>query len=212
MKKILLVILAISFFNNATPNTREGFQQKTMVQGYAKEDSTKKDKRYLAGAIPLVDGKVVFTMDEDIHNKNAQEIYDLLYTFIDNMTQEDNQTDKSQITLFNKQEHIIVARFREWMIFKKQPFNLDQTIFNYTMIVKCSDQHVNITISHISYEYELERNDGEGMITSAEEWITDEFALTKKKDRLSKYSGKFRRKTIDRKNEIFSHISKTLSH
>ena len=44
----------------------------------------------------------------------------------------------------------------------------------------------------------------------AEEWITDENALNKKKDNLSKYSGKFRRKTIDRKDNIFETLLEAL--
>ena len=48
------------------------------------------------------------------------------------------------------------------------------------------------------------------METNAEEWITDEWALNKKGNKLSKYSGKFRCKTIDRKDNIFGRVCKAL--
>jgi colicin import membrane protein len=86
---------------------------------------------------------------------------------------------------------------------------LDRTVFNYTIIANCSDGHLNLTLSRINYAYELDR-DNDGMEVNAEEWITDENALNKAKTKLLKYSGKFRRKTIDRKDEIFENITNAL--
>ena len=48
------------------------------------------------------------------------------------------------------------------------------------------------------------------MSVKADEWITDKYALNKKKTKLLKGSGKFRRKTIDRKDNIFGKICKAL--
>jgi colicin import membrane protein len=69
---------------------------------------------------------------------------------------------------------------------------------------------VNLKLTRISYQYELDR-EGSGLETTAEEWITDKYGLTKKQDKLSKYSGKFRRKTIDRKDYIFDKIKAALN-
>ena len=44
----------------------------------------------------------------------------------------------------------------------------------------------------------------------AEDWITDANAFTKNGTKLARISGKFRTKTIDRKDEIFAAIGKTL--
>jgi hypothetical protein len=45
---------------------------------------------------------------------------------------------------------------------------------------------------------------------SAEKWITDEEALNKKQTKLLKIPGKFRRFTIDRKDEIFNGAAKAV--
>ena len=45
----------------------------------------------------------------------------------------------------------------------------------------------------------------------AEEWIDDDNALNKKKNKLSKMSGKFRRKTIDRKDYLFGKFYEILN-
>ena len=73
-----------------------------------------------------------------------------------------------------------------------------------------SDGHLHLTMERMGYLYEMDRTDTKGMETKAEEWITDEWALNKKGNKLSKYSGKFRCKTIDRKDNIFGRVCKAL--
>ena len=95
-------------------------------------------------------------------------------------------------------------------MFKNTAFALDRTVFSYTIIAKATDGHLNLTLSRISYQYEMDRTDTEGMNVTAEEWITDEEALNKKKTGLNRMSAKFRIKTIDRKDNIFDTISNAL--
>ena len=61
---------------------------------------------------------------------------------------------------------------------------------------------------HIHYLYEEERDPQQ---YKAEEWITDEYALRKNKQKLARISGKFRRKTIDRKDFIFNKLNSLLN-
>lgn len=172
------------------------------------------DKKYLAGAVPLVDGKVTFTLDKDVVGRSADEIYDAVYKVLDNMAKQPNQVvelaDRSKIAVENKSEHTIAAKYKEWLVFKNTVLSLDRTVFCYTIIAKATDGHLHLTLSRISYQYEQERPDTEGMNVTAEEWITDDTALNKKKTGLTKYSAKFRTKTIDRKDHIFETISDAL--
>jgi colicin import membrane protein len=168
------------------------------------KSKTPVDPKYLAAdAVPMVDGKIVFTLDEDVPGKNAQEIYDIVYSVLERMVKAENQFEESKIALVNKAEHVIAAKFREWLVFKSSALALDRTVFNYTIIATCTDGHLNLTMSRMSYAYEMDRDDSSGMQTSAEEWITDEYALNKARTKLLRHSGKFRQKTIDRKDEIF---------
>ena len=57
----------------------------------------------------------------------------------------------------------------------------------------------------------MERPDTQGMETKAEDWITDKWGLNKKGNKLAKYSGKFRSKTIDRKDSIFQRVCQVLN-
>ena len=216
MKKTIIAIMLLCPTLSFAQNTWEVPTQKTEVRDTTKRKAlfeTKKkveDPKYLSGAVPVVDGKVTFTLDMDVKGKTAQEIYDILYGVLDNMTKEENQFKESKIAIVNKGEHTIAARYKEWLVFRNSALSLDRTVFNYTIIAQATDGHVNVKLFRISYQYELERGINDGIEVVAEEWITDEQGLNKKKDTLAKYSGKFRRKTIDRKDNIFETITNAL--
>ena len=98
----------------------------------------------------------------------------------------------------------LVGRFEEWMIFKKKPFVLDRTRFRYLLTIKCSDGKCHMELTQISYYYEEDLDGYNGRTYKAEEWINDANALNKAKNKLLWGSAKFRRKTVDRVEEIFT--------
>lgn len=171
------------------------------------EQQTYYDKYVAAGAVPEVDGRVIFSFDVDVPGKGAQELYDRSYAFLEELVGADNQIE-SDIVLFNKQEHIVVAKMKEWLVFSESLLAVDRAEFSYMMIIRCTDGHVNTTIERIFYNYEKERKTG--FTASAEEMITDAYAVNKKKDKLYNNSERFRRATIDRKEFLFNALSGTL--
>jgi colicin import membrane protein len=99
------------------------------------------------------------------------------------------------------------ATYTEWLVFKSNAIVLDRTQFCFVLQAKCQDGKADITISRIHYIY------GEGnqqLRYRAEEWITDKTAVNKKNTRLLPLSGKFRRKTIDRKDFLFNKFDSLL--
>ena len=65
----------------------------------------------------------------------------------------------------------------------------------------------NYITKHITYDYDMERKPQH---YKAEEWITDKYCVNKKHTKLYPISGKFRRKTIDRKDFIFNKFESLL--
>lgn len=155
------------------------------------------------GLVPLVNGKVQWTYDIDVPGKSADEIYQKTQEILTRLSQEENQLERSKVALVNPQEHNIIATMQEWLVFTTNILALDRTKFSYVLQAKCSDGRLHLILDHISYIYETQ---DETLNYKAEEWITDEYAVNKKHTRLFPISGKFRRKTIDRKNEIFRKI------
>lgn len=219
MKKLFIMAFLMAAVSVFAQNDWEKPQTKSSMQELRKTKQLSENKKsrthdenakYLAGAIPMINGQVVFTLDLDVPDKNAQQIYELIYQVLEELTKETNQFPESNIALVNKKEHIIAAKYKEWLVFQNSFLSLDRSIFNYTVIANCYDNHARITLSRISYSYETDRGNNRGIQEAAERWITDEYGLNKNKTKLSKMSGKFRRKTIDRKDHIFKLISDRL--
>lgn len=162
------------------------------------------DSKYLAGAVPEVNGQVLFQQTFAVKDKSSDEIYNVLLGYVRGLTVEDVQMSGTKMMLEDEEGDTIVARFEEWMTFKKKPLYWDRTRFRYVLIVACGEGKCHMQLTQISYYYE-EDNDGyNGRTYRAEEWINDDNALNKSKDKLLWGSAKFRRKTVDRVEEIFT--------
>lgn len=167
------------------------------------------DMKYLEkDAVPEINGKVVFTKDFSAPRLTAQEVYDKTYQALDSLTRVGSQI-KSSIVLINKKQHIIAARYNEWIEFSRNFMSLDRTKCSYMLIATCSDGNLNLRMERIAYNYEEGRSTG--FKATAEELINDKNAVNKKRTKLNIGMAKFRRKTIDRKNEIFEFIGSELN-
>ena len=161
------------------------------------------DSKYLAGAVPEVNGQIVFQQTFAVKDKSQSEIYQVMSDFVKRMTQEENQLQRTRITEEDPANGIIIARFEEWLVFKKKILYLDRTRFNYMLSVTCSDGKCKMVITQISYYYREDIDGQNGETYKAEEWISDKEAINKAGTKLYPISGKFRRKTIDRVESIF---------
>jgi hypothetical protein len=100
-----------------------------------------------------------------------------------------------------------LIRTGDTLCVENKPLVLDRTRLFYTLIADIKDGEATVKMTRIHYLYDEER---EPTPYKAEEWITDEEGLTKKRNKLSRVSGKFRRKTIDRKDYLFNKFAEIL--
>lgn len=167
-----------------------------------------KDPKYLLGAVPEVEGVVTFQKNFSVTDKSEQQIYDILLAYINNSIMGNAIQDKSQpytrIISEDRENGSIVARIEEYMIFHKTFYELDRTRFRYLLNATVKGQKVSLTITQISYYYNEDMDGKNGVNYKAEEWITDKLAINKKGTKLYPRSGKFRRMTVDRVEEIFN--------
>ena len=198
MKKLIVTILALMPLTMwAQDNTWELPEQE---QEEVKAEKENPDQKYLLGAVPVVDGKVVFNKTIEAPGKSAAQIYGILKQYMEKMTTESNQIH-SQLIVADDSKHELGGSYEEWLVFKKTLLQLDQTRFLYVLEANCSDGKADVTLSRIRYLYDENRNPEH---LKAEEWITDKEAVNKKGTKLLPISGKFRRKTIDRKDFLFN--------
>ena len=167
---------------------------------------TKVDPKYLKGAVPEVNGQVAFSKHIEAPGKTASQIYDIMLQYMERLTKTSYQID-SKISSSDAQNHEIVGIYQEWLVFKNTALSLDRTRFFYALRAQCSDGAVDVEMLRIRYLYEEERTPQR---MTAEEWITDKESVNKKNTKLMPMSGKFRRKTIDRKDYLFNKFESLL--
>lgn len=173
------------------------------------KEENEEDEKYLEGAVPLVNGNIEWEKTFETAN-SPDDNYQRMMRLFAAMTKEKSQLPSSNVALVNESERTIVAHFEEWLVFASNFISIDRTKFIYNIIATCQGNTVNVRLFRISYRYEEERTTKS--LIKAEEWITDDVCLNKKKTKLNRISGKFRRKTIDRKDEIFKNIEQTLNN
>ena len=142
-------------------------------------------------------------MQTDANGKSAKQIYDLVYNYFSNLTQDKNNI-ASRVALVNPKENIIANTMDEWLVFSQSFLSLDRTEFRYLLVAQIADNALTVILSKIIYNYEEGRSTG--FKEPAENVISDRYALNKKKNGLARIFGKFRKGTIDRKDQIFSDI------
>ncbi len=199
MKKLLFALIMCLPLGVVAQNTWE--------MPEVSETKGNPDQKYLAGAVPVVDGKVVFHTVVDAPGKSAAEIYAIVKKYLVKMTTEPNQFEQSRLILDDSVKHEVAGTYQEWLVFKSTALVLDRTRLFFNLIVKCDDGKADVTMTRIHYLYEEERDP---QSYRAEDWITDEEGLNRKQTKLARVSGKFRRKTIDRKDFLFNKLADLL--
>ena len=190
------------------PTMTEEVEEKK-VEKTAEGVVLKEDPKYLAGAIQLnAEGKVEFVLDTQASGKSADEIYNIVFQYMSKLIKNE-QNINSRIALVNrnnKNEQIIACIMDEWFVFNQSFISLDRSETKYQLVATISDNNLHLSMTRIVFNYEEGRSTG--FKEPAENVITDKYALTKKKNDLAKIYGKFRRGTIDRKDQIFNDLTK----
>lgn len=186
MKNLLLLILAcLPFFATAKDNK--------------KEDNS--NPKYLVGAITIKDNRIVFEDEISVPAMNKEELYSTMLQWAEKRFVPDGKLT-SRVVYKDEEKGEIVASAEEYMVFSSTALSLDRTRIYYHFYIKTDNGKCNLSMSRIRYWYDENRDGGERY--TAEEWITDDMALNRKKTKLAPICGKFRRETIDLKDALFA--------
>lgn len=170
-----------------------------MLQAQDRDDS-----KYLAGAVPEVDGKVVFTKEFSIPGMSQDEIYERLLGWMDARLKENENT--SRVVFSDKEKGQIVGIGDEWIVFSSTALSLDRTKILYQLTVTCQPEKSVLEVEKIRFNY----REGKEKYT-AEEWIVDKYALNKAKTKLVRGLAKWRRKTVDFVDDLCLGAAEALS-
>lgn len=194
MKKILPLLILLLTVSSASAQLFKG------------RDTTWDRPEYQVGAVPVVNGKVVF--EESFAAKgNSKEITEKAQQWIK------KRFSNPEIIKHNiydqKKPGTLIVKSEEYITFKKKTFVLDRTRITYFLDIEPKDNACTMRMYRITYWYDEEYKGGEHF--TAESYITDDEAFNKKKTKLLKKPGKFRVKTIDLKNKLVEELKNALN-
>lgn len=164
------------------------------------------DPKYLAGAVPTENGFVCFKQDFSAPGKSKADIFKALQEYtLTEIVKGANHLGESRFTEVDEEAGIISASIEETLYFRRAAWVTHSTRFLYQLIFHVEDGRFAAEMRRLRYVYEG-KDDVAAVEQSqpAESWITDEEALTKDRKKLTRIGGKFRKNTIDRKDQIFA--------
>lgn len=159
--------------------------------------------KYLEGAVTEVNGMVTFTQHYNCEGRSRETIYNALETFTKALLKSKVALTQCRLTQITPEEGVLAASMEETLTFKSTKWQLDTARFFFQIIFEVKDGGFDVTLRRIRYIYDPMNTYDVNTTLNAEDWIVDKEALNKK-GQLTKIGGKkFRRATIDRKDEIF---------
>ena len=167
------------------------------------------DSKYLKGAVPEVNGVVTFHKAFGVPGKSKQEIYKVMKEYLSTLVDNSILAPVPYARIHQDSPDTLAAQVCEWQVYKQKFLNLDRSRFRYTLNVIIEDGKVSIDMTRLSYYYGEDQEGNNGETYRAEEWISDKMALNKAGNKLLPKSDKFRRKTVDRAEELFNDIMDT---
>lgn len=161
------------------------------------------DAKYMRGAVPEKDGKVVFSRELNLPGQSQEQIYRTLKQWAENYFVPKEQF-QSRVLYSNPEEGQIVAQGQEYLVFTDKVLSLDRALTTYQMFMECAPDKCNLKITAIRYLY---NTGGKPEVIRAEDQITDKYTLNKAGTKLIKATGKFRTHTIDMAERLFTEAS-----
>lgn len=168
-----------------------GFSPSLLAQDLA-------DPKYLEGAVPEVNGKVVFSKDFNIPGMSKEEIMSRTETWMDALMKQ-NQNN-SRIVFTDADAGNVVASADHYIVFSHTALALDRTRMIFILTATAKPENLKLEIDKIRYIY---NEGGKEETYPAEEMISDDYALNKAHTKLSRGFAKWRRKTVDYVDSLF---------
>ena len=188
MKKLFTILLACATMSTSIA------QITAPVIG----EKSETDIRYMAGAVPEVNGKVVLTRTVEVPaGLTQQEVMNRVDAWLVRCTKDERMHYNQRLpkAADNELQH----SYSMELTFSKSFLAHDFAELAYVLAVRYEGGQLIMEMSHINYKYN--ENNKLNKYT-AEEMIVDKYALNKKKTKLIFGFKKFRMKTIDLLDEL----------
>ena len=188
MKKLFTILLACATMSTSI----------AQITAPVIDEKSETDIRYMAGAVPEVNGKVVLTRTVEVPaGLTQQEVMNRVDAWLVRCTKDERMHYNQRLpkAADNELQH----SYSMELTFSKSFLAHDFAELAYVLAVRYEGGQLIMEMSHINYKYN--ENNKLNKYT-AEEMIVDKYALNKKKTKLIFGFKKFRMKTIDLLDEL----------
>lgn len=162
------------------------------------------DKKYLAGAVPTENGKVVFNRQLDITGIAPQTAIELTRQWASGSLANDGYNGK--ICDIDNNAGSLIINIDGDLVFKSSAFQLDQATISFILDVKFNNNKCILTFRNIRYLYAINPNNSRRDVIMADNWIVDKEALNKVGTKMYAMNGKFRIRTV----QLVDYLTETL--
>lgn len=162
------------------------------------------DPKYGEGAVPVVNGKVVFARSLDMPDWSGEQIYQAVKAWADTFFVPTKEFQR-QILIADPEKGQLLAQGQQYLVFTDKTFSLDRALVSYQLLVTCSTGKCELKMRGIRYLYQTGGVKPETIL--AEEQIVDKYTMNKAKTKLIRATGKFRTRTIDLAGQIFDEVA-----
>ena len=188
MKKLFTILMACATLSTSI----------AQITAPVIEEKSETDSRYMAGAVPEVNGKVVLTRTVEVPaGLTLQEVMNRVDAWLVRCTKDERMHYNQRLpqAADNELQH----SYSMELTFSKSFLAHDFAELAYVLAVRYEGGQLIMEMSHINYKY----NENNKLTKyTAEEMIIDKYALNKKKTKLIFGFKKFRMKTIDLLDEL----------
>lgn len=173
----------------------------------SQKSATAENVAYAAGTVPVINGKVTFEKAIEAKGLTAKEVEERVNQWITERYVEPTVISVKRYE--SEKPGTIIIKGEEYITFKSTAFVLSRARMYYYLTLTPADGYCNFNLSRITYWYDDEDENG-GVKMIAEEWITDDNAFNDK-GKMKRFEGKFRRKTIDLKEQLIKELTEALN-
>ena len=149
------------------------------------------NEKYMTGAVPVVDGKVVFERELNVPLFSQEQIYSALVDWAGKKF-----TGKSnRVISADDSKSTVLIQGEDEMVIKIGLFP-GKVKVHYILAADCTNGKCTLKTTRVRYTNNPASKNSTDIIY-AEEYITDKFALNKSKTKIFAGTGDYRKKTID---------------
>ena len=149
------------------------------------------NEKYMTGAVPVVDGKVVFERELNVPLFSQEQIYSALVDWAGKKF-----TGKSnRVISADDSKSTVLIQGEDEMVIKIGLFP-GKVKVHYILAADCTNGKCTLKTTRVRYTNNPASKNSTDIIT-AEEYITDKYALNKSKTKIFAGTGDYRKKTID---------------